>query len=149
MWTESVSCTKIHSLTDRWNFQEAELSLIHIPLQQYQNYLPTILKLLFPASSETIEAPQGASGPYGESSVWANRHSFLNVTVTPIESSVICSKELAETFFTPKIAQLKTTSRSETRHASVSIDKYLAISVEGAGTEGVVDLTGPLALAGM
>jgi len=119
-------------------------------LQQYQDYLPTILKLLLPSCKE--HSPDTSSEDLQEHSTWANQHPFLNVSVTPIEASLICSRHLAETYFAPKIAQKKASSVKGTSHASISAENYVVISVEGAGMEAgqrVLELTGPLALAGM
>ena len=123
------------------------MNLIHIPLKQYQIYLPTILKLLFPPPTIVDDQCDGH-----EVVSWANAHPFLNVSVTPIEASIVCSKALAEKLFAPKIAHEKKGCRTETAHASISSESYVVISVEGGGTEAgqrLLELTGPLALAGM
>lgn len=123
------------------------MSLIHIPLKQYQNYVPTILKLLFPAPSAADDRFDGR-----EDISWANAHPFLNVSVTPIEASIVCSNDLAEKLFAPKIAQETKDCPTKTPQAFISTINYVVISVEGGGTEAgqrVLELTGPLALAGM
>ena len=67
----------------------------------------------------------------------------------------MCSKELARELFAPKITQEKTDCSAKavhSGHASISTETYVVISVEGGGTEAgqrVLELTGPLALAGM
>lgn len=121
--------------------------MIHIPLTQYQDYLSTILKLLFPSPSIS----NGESEEHEDIS-WANDHPFLNVSVTPIEASIVCSTVLAEKLFASKIAEEKSNSPPKTAHASISTLNYVVISVEGGGTEAgqrLLELTGPLALAGM
>ena len=121
--------------------------MIHIPLTPYQDYLSTILKLLFPFPSR----PNGQSEDYEDIS-WANAHAFLNVSVTPIEASIVCSTLLAEELFAPKIAEAKRCDPLKGDTASISSGDYVVISVEGGGTEAgqrLLELTGPLALAGM
>ena len=109
--------------------------------------MPTILKLLFPpptAANGNFESQAGVS--------WANAHPFLNVSITPLEASIVCSKDLVEKLFAPKIAQEKKDCSTKTTHAFISTVNYVVISVEGGGTEAgqrVLELTGPLALAGM
>lgn len=74
------------------------------------------------------------------------------MSITPIEASIVCSKDLADALFAPKIAKEKKDSPSKTAHASISTVNYVVVSVEGGGSEAgqrVLELTGPLALAGM
>lgn len=126
--------------------QDAQLSLIHIPLDQYQHYLPSILQLLFPSAA-------GPNGDVRSSGSWANRHAFLNVSVTSIECSIVCGKDVAEDVFRPAISEAASSPGADNDHAaSISAEDFVAISVEGAGMEAgqrVLELTTPLALAGM
>lgn len=76
-------------------------------------------------------------------------HGFLNISVTPIECSIVCSKSLATDLFQPAISKL---SRDDQARVSISKDSYVVFSVGGAGLEAgqrVLDLTAPLAMAGI
>ena len=69
-----------------------------------------------------------------------------------MECSVVCSKTLAMRYFSPVIARVKETNGSKGDPASISSEDFVVISVEGAGLEAgqrVLDLTSPLAMAGM
>lgn len=126
--------------------QEAQLSLIHIPLDQYQQYLPSILQLLFPSAASPNEDVRTSES-------WANGHTFLNVSITSIECSIACGKDVAEDLFRPAIDRAVSLSGGDNDHyASISAEDFVVISVEGAGMEAgqrVLELTSPLALAGM
>jgi len=74
---------------------------------------------------------------------------FVNVAVTPVECSVVCSAEQVENLFTPIIQTLSSCHREE---VSISEDEFVAIQVDGEGLDAgqrVLDLTSPLALAGV
>ena len=111
--------------------------------------MPSILKLLHPIYPPVQQNGSAASTVQELQSgqTWASRHPFLNVAITPIECSVICSKELAEDCIAPAL------SRDSGRDcALISSEDYIAISVEGEGLEAgqrVLELTSPLAMAGM
>lgn len=99
------------------------------------------------------------SGPEHETSEysqtqpsWANRHAFLNVSVTPIECSIVCSKRLAREYFASIPTQSRTPGEFSSKAATISSEDFVVISVEGEGLEAgqrVLELTSPLALAGM
>lgn len=83
---------------------------------------------------------------------WANRHAFLNVSVTPIECSIVCSKNLAQEYFASIPTQNRAASEFSSKAATISSEDFVVISVEGEGLEAgqrVLELTSPLALAGM
>ena len=83
---------------------------------------------------------------------WANGHAFLNVSVTPIECSIVCSKNLAREYFASAPAQNRAASEFSSKAATISSEDFVVISVEGEGLEAgqrVLELTSPLALAGM
>lgn len=136
------------------HFVETKLSLVHIPLDKYERHIPTILKLLFPPAPKSDT--QGHDGrdenlvPDDES--WANKHAFLNISITPIECSIVCDTELAEALFETAFKQAQACDPSNTDYGSISSEVFVVISVEGAGMEAgqrVLELTSPLALAGM
>ena len=115
-------------------------------MDQYQHYLPALLQLLFPSAA-------GPDGDGRNSDSWANRHAFLNVSVTSIECSIVCDEDVAEDLFRPAIDRaVSPPGANGDRCASISAENYVVISVEGAGMEAgqrVLELTSPLALAGM
>ncbi|KAG0641663.1 hypothetical protein HOY80DRAFT_1038577 [Tuber brumale] len=74
---------------------------------------------------------------------------FVNISVTPVECSVVCSTEQVENLFAPIIQTLSSGHREEVR---ISEDEFVAIQVDGEGLDAgqrVLDLTSPLALAGV
>ncbi|KAL8793115.1 MAG: hypothetical protein Q9195_004321 [Heterodermia aff. obscurata] len=91
--------------------------------------------------------------PYeSEWTSWANRHPFLNVSVTPLECSIVCSKQLAQQYLAPTLKALFEKTNKSYGQASISDDDFVVISVEGEGLEAgqrVLELTSPLALAGI
>lgn len=117
--------------------QDARFSLVHIPLHRYQAFLQPILRLIFPI---------GSPDEYDFS--WVNRYPFLNISITPTESSIVCLKSLAEDLF-------NTTCNSTTQDSNDALiisEDLVVMSVEGEGLEAgkrVLELTNPLALAGM
>lgn len=88
---------------------------------------------------------------------WTSRHEFLNISITPIECSVICSRQLADRFFQPLanlFHQLLATDVNDRgkKQIEISVDDYMVVQVEGQGLDAgqrVLELTSPLALAGM
>jgi hypothetical protein len=73
----------------------------------------------------------------------------LNISITPIECSVVCSKSWALQVFEPAIQRL---SKDLQQHITISKDAYVIFSVSSAGMDagrGVVDITAPLAMAGI
>lgn len=115
-------------------------------MNQYQYYLPLVLQLLFPAAASP-------TGNVRNSGSWANRQAFLNVSVTSIECSIVCEKDVAEDLFRPVIDRAVSSPDADGDHyASISTEDFVVISIEGAGMEAgqrVLELTSPLALAGM
>ncbi|KAI4175548.1 MAG: hypothetical protein LQ343_001539 [Gyalolechia ehrenbergii] len=133
------------------HFVDARLSLVHIPLNQYQSYLQSILKLIFPAHQSHGDLGT-ASQPHEPGVSWANQYAFLNVSVTPIECSIVCTKVLAEELFAPNKSTAETSATTSREGAVVSLEDFVVMSVEGEGLEAgkrVLELTSPLALAGI
>lgn len=115
-----------------------------------------ILQLLFPAADGTKEG-KGAGGMHGDRQdqplreTWANRHPFLNVSVNPIECSVVCSKALGQELFAPVISSVDRNCEPPWGRASIS-EEFVVIQVDGEGLEAgqrVLELTTPLAMAKM
>ena len=78
-----------------------------------------------------------------------NQHGFLNVSVTPIECSVVCHSAWTKNVFEPFIRGLP---KDSAKSITISRDTYLILSVISAGMDAasrVMELTSPLALAGI
>lgn len=74
---------------------------------------------------------------------------FLNISVTPLECSIVCHDTWANTIFLPIIKQLP---KDVAKAVSISKESYVVVRVSSPGMEAgsrVVDLTSPLALAGI
>jgi hypothetical protein len=74
-------------------------------------------------------------------------HGFLNISVTPIECSIVCNSAWAESVFEPAIKRLP---KDQAKAVAISKDTYAALNVYGTGMDAgsrVADLTSPLALA--
>ncbi|KAG0646603.1 hypothetical protein D0Z07_7353 [Hyphodiscus hymeniophilus] len=126
--------------------QEGHFSLIHIPLPLYSALLQPILRVLLPNGGPThSEEPEGLL----EGLSADNTHGFLNISVTPIECSVVCHTSWAQNVFEPVIRRLPIEA---SKQVSISKDTYIVFSVSSAGMEAgqrVMDLTAPLAMAGI
>ncbi|EAQ90508.1 hypothetical protein CHGG_02443 [Chaetomium globosum CBS 148.51] len=123
------------------SFLDGTLSLIHIPLDLYPSLLQPILKVLLPPSQNP--RPSRADSLTIED----HRHGFLNISVTPIECSIVCNSAWATSVFEPAIKRLP---ESQAKAVTISKDTYIALSVYGSGMDAgsrVADLTSPLALA--
>ncbi|KAI2643142.1 ACT domain-containing protein [Xylaria nigripes] len=127
------------------SFLEGTFSLIHIPLDLYPIFLQPILQVLL---------PQGAAGDLRFSTEVEGpdtdiRHAFLNISITPIECSVVCHSNWAKTVFEPVVDKLP---RDVAKQVTISKETYLVFSVISAGMDAgnrVMELTSPLALAGI
>jgi hypothetical protein len=129
-------------------FKDTQLALIHIPLHLYSSFLQSILQLLLPTASRhsfngnghnAVQPPKG----------WPYEHPFVNISITPIECSIVCSRHLANELFVPILAHLDPHSRSQVH---ITSDDFVVMQVDGEGLDAgqrVLELTSPLALAGM
>jgi len=126
--------------------QEGQFSLIHIPLPLYSSLLQPILAVLLPHGGPTN--PNDPEGLLDGLSL-DNKHGFLNISVTPIECSIVCHSSWARNVFAPVIARLP---KEASKQCQISKDTYIVFSVNSAGMEAgqrVMDLTAPLAMAGI
>jgi hypothetical protein len=126
--------------------QEGQFSLIHIPLPLYSALLQPILRVLLPHGG-----PMHHNDPDGllEGLSIDNKHGFLNISVTPIECSIVCHTTWAHSIFAPIIACLP---KESSKQVQISKESYIVFSVSSAGMEAgqrVMDLTAPLAMAGI
>lgn len=128
------------------SFVDGELNLIHIPLNLYSTFLHPILQVLLPQGS-SLRANRAHNSQQGLTI--DHKHGFLNISITPVECSIVCHTHWADHIFRPFIATL---SRDTASKVSISKDHYAALCVISAGMDAgsrVVDLSSPLALAGI
>ncbi|KAF2497154.1 hypothetical protein BU16DRAFT_458257 [Lophium mytilinum] len=129
------------------NVKDTQLALIHIPLSLYANFLQAILQLLLPnegrndlaSSNGAVRAPRG----------WPYEHPFVNISITHIECSVVCSRTLARELFAPVRDSLDAAARNQ---VSITTEDFIVMQVDGEGLDAgqrVLELTSPLALAGI
>lgn len=131
-----------------FSFQDTHLALLHIPLHLYSNFLQPILQLLLPT------APCGGSNDDGNGAVqppdgWGEEQPFINISVTPVECSIVCSRKLVNELFVPIVNLLDVGSRSEVH---ITTEDFVVMQIDGDGLDAdrrVLELSGPLALAGM
>lgn len=146
---------------------------MHIPLDLYPYFLQSVLRLIFDEVSpledsdlETKENLQEFEGGDQRSTEendaeTASEHgsnssyqppAFLNISITPVEVSVICPRRLVDKYFMPLQQQLCGLDKSLDSQFVVSDNDYIAMQVIGEGLEAgkrVLELTSPLAMAGM
>ena len=135
----------IVQLTHEVTFQDGHFALIHIPLEYYAFFLQPIQRLLF--GEDHDEDCHKIRWPY--------RHNFLNISITPVECSVVCSRDLANRFFKPladRFSGLLSNAGKEVDQVQISPEDFDVIQVDGQGLDAgqrVLELTSPLATAGM
>lgn len=136
--------------------QDCNLSLTHIPLHLYPHFVQAILSLLLPLSGSTARSSESFAS-YDDRSqpiisieeAIKEAHDFVNISVTPIECSVVCPKESVERLFRPIIDRLNSSTKGD---VLIAEDDFVVIQVDGEGLDAgkrVLDLTSPLAFAGM
>jgi hypothetical protein len=136
-------------VTAQISFLDPQLSLIHIPTSLFSLFIQPIFQLLFSVTHDV----DAAKVP------WTNRHDFLNLTITPVEVSIICARRLADLYFLPILRQYEYLfGKHQHRGNEVSDtfetaeEEYIVIQVDGQGLDAgqrVLELTSPLAMAGM
>ncbi|KAF3940736.1 hypothetical protein ABW19_dt0205036 [Dactylella cylindrospora] len=143
--------------------QDCRLSLIHIPRDLYPHFLQPILKLVLPVKDSrqdgdgqlpTVEEEEGyfsrTENGYQPSNGSNNiGQVFINVSITPVECSVVCAHDIAQQLFRPLLDALEPNQRDA---VAISEDEYVVIQVDGEGFDAgqrVLELTSPLALAGV
>ncbi|KAI4636262.1 hypothetical protein J4E83_001216 [Alternaria metachromatica] len=128
-------------------FKDTQLALIHIPLPLYRNFLQSILQLVLP--NATRKSYGNGSGAVQPPKGWPCEHPFVNISITPVECSIVCSRTLASELFLPVLNLLDPESRAS---VSITTDDYVVMQVDGEGLDAgqrVLELTSPLALAGI
>ena len=131
--------------------------LVHIPLELYPYFFKAVLSLIFDEVSpldtndqdeDQLDDIDDESDHHPEST----KPAFLNVSITPVEVSVICPRRLVEKYFDPLINDLGQLDSSLRSRLGVSKNDYIAMQVLGQGLEAgkrVLELTSPLAMAGI
>lgn len=130
-------------------FKDTQLALIHIPLSLYANFLQPILQLLLPNELRPNGAATNGSGAVHAPKGWPYEHAFVNISITPVECSVVCSRRLAEEIFVPARNNLDPATQDQ---VSITSDDFVVMQIDGEGLDAgqrVLELTSPLAMAGM
>ncbi|KAL5338063.1 hypothetical protein BJX70DRAFT_216046 [Aspergillus crustosus] len=134
-------------------FMEDRLALVHIPIDLYPFFLDPILKVLFhevAPITETHLGPCGRDSPLEDPS--HVQPAFLNLSITPVECSIMCPRQLADEYFAPLLERFSQINSSTHPRLSISKDDFIAMLVYGEGLEAgqrVLELTTPLAMAGI
>lgn len=130
-------------------FKDTSLALIHIPLHLYSSFLQSILQLLLPTEARNKCTSSNGNGAVQPPRGWPYEHPFVNISITPTECSVVCSRKLATELFVPALNLLDAGARNQ---VSITTEDYVVMQVDGEGLDAgqrVLELTSPLALAGM
>ncbi|CAI7591261.1 unnamed protein product [Penicillium viridicatum] len=139
------------------HFLEECVVLVHIPLELYPYFLKSVLRLIFdeipPLEDEKDDdASLDDFEPASEHDSAYKAPAFMNVSITPVEVSVMCPRRLVDKYFVPVMDQLDQLDDSLRSRLIVSENDYIAMQVLGEGLEAgkrVLELTSPLALAGI
>lgn len=118
---------------------------MHIPLELYPYFVKSVLNLIFDETPPLEDAPQDDADEY-------KPPAFMNVSITPVEVSIICPRRLLDKYFVPVIDELGELDAALQARLVVSDKTFIVMQVLGEGLEAgrrVLDLTTPLALAGM
>lgn len=130
------------------SFQDTQLALLHIPLHLYRNFLQSVLQLLLP-TAPCDGSLKGSNGAVQPPKGWAHKQPFINISITPVECSVVCSRKLVDELFVPVLDLLDSTARDQVH---ITTEDFVVMQIDGEGLDAdrrVLELTGPLALAGM
>ncbi|KYK61513.1 hypothetical protein DCS_02655 [Drechmeria coniospora] len=130
------------------SFLDGTYTLIHIPLDLYPIFLQPIIRVLLP-QTQSLDVSHDAPEFAPEGLTAENQHGFLNISVTPIECSVVCHASWAKNVFEPVIAALPA---QQAKTVTVFRDSYMVLSIISAGLDAasrVMELSHPLALAGI
>ncbi|KZM19961.1 uncharacterized protein EKO05_0009987 [Ascochyta rabiei] len=129
-------------------FLDTQLALLHIPLHLYSNFLQSVLQLILPTAPYGGRV-DGSNGAVQPPDAWNDEQPFINISITPVECSVVCSRKLVNELFVPILNLLSATSRNEVH---ITTEDFVVMQVDGEGLDAdrrVLELTGPLALAGI
>ncbi|EEH40015.1 hypothetical protein PAAG_08878 [Paracoccidioides lutzii Pb01] len=141
----SLFSAKVRLLNDR-------LALIHIPIDFYTFFLKPILQLIFHDLPPIEDRNPNELDVLDLNISEPEKPTFFNFSITPVECSIVCSRELAELYFRPLTEKFNKNEPSRANHVSISKDDFIAMQVDGQGLEAgqrVLELTSPLAMAGI
>ncbi|CAI4210381.1 unnamed protein product [Parascedosporium putredinis] len=110
------------------SFLEGTFTLIHVPLKTYPHLLQPIIRTLLP-QTQSLKGSITPPDRERDGLTTDDQHSFLNVSVTPLECSIVCHSSWAANVFDPVIKALP---KDVAKTISVSTDEYLVISVISA-----------------
>lgn len=139
---------RLVSLTTVVEIQEDRLALVHIPLDLYPYFLYPIMQVLFhevPPLHENSENGENSTSVHAQPA-------FLNLSITPVECSIMCPRHLANQYFAPLVDRFVKANTTSQSRLSISHEDFIAMQVYGEGLEAgqrVLELTSPLAMAGM
>ncbi|KAJ5775186.1 uncharacterized protein N7511_000197 [Penicillium nucicola] len=137
------------------HFLDERVVLVHIPLELYPYFIKAVLRLIFD-EIPPLEEEEG-KGNESDDGDQASEYGFkppalMNISITPVEVSVMCPRRLVDKYFVPVMDQLDQLDASLRSRLVVSENDFIAMQVLGEGLEAgrrVLDLTTPLALAGI
>ncbi|TFB04147.1 hypothetical protein CCMA1212_004010 [Trichoderma ghanense] len=130
------------------SFLEGTYTLIHIPLDLYPTLLQPILRILLP-QTQSLNFSRDSTEYELEGLTTDYQHGFLNISITPIDCSVVCHSSWAKNVFEPALNALP---KAISKNVSVFKDTYMILSVTSAGLDPggrVMELSSPLAFAGI
>ncbi|KAJ6070705.1 hypothetical protein N7467_012024 [Penicillium canescens] len=138
------------------HFLDERVVLVHIPLELYPYFLKAVLKLIFdeipPLEDESGHEDDESDDLDNASENGFKPPAFMNISITPVEVSVMCPRRLVDKYFVPVMDQLDQLDGSLRSHLVISENDFIAMQVLGEGLEAsrrVLELTTPLALAGI
>ncbi|KAL2375109.1 hypothetical protein BDBG_01414 [Blastomyces gilchristii SLH14081] len=128
------------------------LALIHIPLDLYPFFLHPILQLIFHdvPPIEDIHPDELELRDLHISE--PTNPAFLNISITPVECSIVCSRELADLYFRQLAEKFNKNEPSKAHQVSISEEDFIVMQVDGQGLDAgqrVLELTSALAMAGV
>ncbi|KAF9885434.1 hypothetical protein FE257_012956 [Aspergillus nanangensis] len=133
-------------------FMNDRLALVHIPLDLYPYFLYPLLQVLFheipPLNENSADDHNGVRNGLSQHA----QPAFLNLSITPVECSIMCPRHLANEYFAPLVERFVKDDASNQHRLSISRDDFIAMQVYGEGLEAgqrVLELTSPLAMAGI
>ncbi|PNP41903.1 hypothetical protein TGAM01_v204371 [Trichoderma gamsii] len=130
------------------SFLDGTYTLIHIPLEIYPALLQPILRILLP-QTQSLNFSRDSTEYELKGLTTDFQHAFLNISVTPIECSVVCHSSWAKNVFEPALNALP---KHVSKSVSISEDTFMILAVTTAGLDPggrVMELSSPLAFAGI
>ncbi|KAL7945456.1 hypothetical protein V8C42DRAFT_323208 [Trichoderma barbatum] len=134
------------------SFLEGTYTLIHIPLDLYPTLLQPILRILLP-QTQSLNFSRDSREYELEGLTTDYQHGFFNISITPIECSIVCHSSWAKNVFEPALNSLpKPPSKYSSGTVRIYKDTYMILAVTSAGLDPggrVMELSSPLAFAGI